>query len=83
VRDEITRDAARRAGYPEPERESLVRRIRGSPLSVVAALLAEGMSPNDVILAACAVTGLAPAPRLLLRRPQIPGGLDVVGVRDA
>jgi len=83
VRDEIALEAARRTGFSAGDRDALVRRVRGSPLSVVAALLVEGIKADDVILATCAVTGLAPAPRLLLRRPQIPGGIDVVGVRDA
>lgn len=83
MRDEIAQEAGRRAGYSTADVAALALRVQASPLPVVAALLGEGIKADDVILATCAVTGLAPAPRLLLRRPQIPAGIDVLGVRDA
>jgi serine/threonine protein kinase len=83
VRDEIASEAARRAGIDEAARAALVARVQASPMSIIAALLIEGLKADDIILATCAVTGLAPAPRLLLRKPQLPRRGDLVGVRDA
>lgn len=83
VRDVIAREVARRAGLDAAASVGLVERVGASPMPVIAALLIEGHKADDVILAVCAVTGLAPAPRLLLRKPRIPSGVDVIGVRDA
>jgi hypothetical protein len=44
----------------------LVRRVSASPLSIFGALAAAGIEPESAVLAASTVTGLPPAPRLLL-----------------
>lgn len=61
----------------------LVRRVSASPLSIFGALAAAGIESESAVLAASTVTGLPPAPRLLLRNPVTPSDIDSIGIRDA
>ena len=83
VRDAIAAEAGRRQGLTSAQLADLVRRVSDSPLTVFGELARAGIDGEVAVLAAATVTGLAPAPRLLLRNPTIPDHLDGIGIRDA
>ena len=83
VRDAIAAEAGKRHGLTSAQLTDLIRRVSASPLTVFGELARAGIDGEVAVLAAATVTGLAPAPRLLLRNPSIPDHLDGVGIRDA
>jgi hypothetical protein len=61
----------------------LVRVASAPGVSVLQVLLDRGVPCGTAVVAASFVTGVPPAPRLLLRNPQVPAEVDAVGARDA
>ncbi len=83
VRDAIAVEAGRKSGLSKSAIAELVRRVAESPVSVFPALIRDGIDPEQAVLAAATITGLPPAPRLLMQNPNIPNDLDAIGLRDA
>jgi len=83
VRGAIAAEAGRRAGLPPAAVVDLVRVASVDDVNIVQVLVDRGVPGDVAILAASQITGLPPAPRLLLRNPQVPDEVDAVGVRDA
>ncbi len=83
VRDAIAAEAGKRAKLSPSAVAALIKRVVEAPFPVFPALIRDGIDPELAVLSAATVTGLPPAPRLLMRNPNIPEGLDAIGLRDA
>ncbi len=85
MRRAIADEAIGRSGKAQRRAElsAVVDRAVDAGAPLFEALITLGI-PNDIVIAAAAaVTGLAPAPRLLLKDPRPPPNIDARGIRDA
>ncbi|MDP2340589.1 MAG: serine/threonine-protein kinase [Deltaproteobacteria bacterium] len=85
MRRAIADEAIGRSGKAQRRAELMrvVARSVDAGALLFEALTAIGIAGDVILAAAASVTGLSPAPRLLVKNPQIPDGIDPVGVRDA
>lgn len=83
MRGAIASEAGKRAGRTPAAVIELVRLVATPDVDLFASLVAADIDADVVLQAAATVTGMPVAPRLLLKNPTPPSGLDAVGIRDA